>query len=256
MNVIELVLEEQTIDSWSGPIDLPFTLQGKSRLPNSIRTWPPRFLINGNDILGNSYDFDLQFDGLVLTTTGFQTIFDTRLSCSNWPSDQWKIDPIRNFLRMRGFDPSTLGREITALSPFGCGLNVSEKEWAFNGDCFVGVLTARNLSINMDNIAPSWTHGEAGLSYEIDKPIMAFVEKSVKLEGIYANLDENHIVDFDPWNSYNDLNLARTKIMNFRAECDRYKSKKTMSRVFDVGKTLFAAAGIAAVINFLIDDDK
>ena len=74
------------------------------------------------------------------------SIFDTSLACSNWSSDQWKIDPVRNFLRVWGFDPSTLGREVTALSPFGRGLNISQKEWANGGD-------ALNLMINLHGLS-------------------------------------------------------------------------------------------------------
>jgi hypothetical protein len=39
----------------------------------------------------------------------------------------WKINPVRYALRTCGFDPSTLGREMIASSPFGCGLLKSEK---------------------------------------------------------------------------------------------------------------------------------
>jgi hypothetical protein len=144
---------------------------------------------------------------------------------------------------------------LTALSPFGCGLNLSEKEWASGGDCFVGVLTSRHVSFNgTEQVAPSWTHAESGLTYEADKPIMAFIENGIKLEGIYANLDDNHTIPFDPLNLYEDFYISRKKIIDFREECSRYKSKKTIDSIIDGGKTIFSVVGIAVVLGFLFDN--
>lgn len=176
-------------------------------------------------MIGNPYCLELQFNNLVLTTTTLSPIFDTRLACSNWSSDQCKIDQVRNFLRIWGFDPSTLGREVTALSPFGRGLNISEKERASGGDSFIGVLTSRDISLKgNERIPPSWTHTESGLTFEAEKPIMAFIEYGVRAEGIYANLDDFHIIRFNPLRPYSDLIFSKNKIINFRQECINYRS--------------------------------
>jgi hypothetical protein len=72
----------------------------------------------------------------------------------------------------------------------------------------VGVLTSRDISIKgSERTPPAWTHTESGLTFETERPILAFVERDVRAEGIYANLDDNHTIRFNYLGPYNDLNL-------------------------------------------------
>jgi hypothetical protein len=105
VNEIDLVVGESIICSWRCLANLPYILEGCARLPNFFNVWLPRFFLKGRDMIGRNRDLELRFDNLVLTTTACAPIYDTRLACSNWSSDQWKIDPVRNFLRVWGFDP-------------------------------------------------------------------------------------------------------------------------------------------------------
>jgi hypothetical protein len=150
-----------------------------------------------------------------------------------------------------------LGREVTSLSPFGRGLNLSEKQWASGGDSFIGVLTSRDISIiGNERMPPSWTHTESGLTFEADRPIMAFLEYGVRADGIYANLEDCHIIRFNPLRPYSDLILSKNKIMNFRQECSGYRSKKAVDVLVDVGKTVFSAVGIAVILGSFFGDDR
>jgi hypothetical protein len=97
---IDLVIGQSIIDSWKALWSIPFVLDSYSKLPDVINVWFPRFVINGYDRIGNPSSLELKFDNLVITTTTLSPIFDTRLACSNRSSDQWKIDPARNFLRV------------------------------------------------------------------------------------------------------------------------------------------------------------
>ena len=54
-----------------------------------------------------------------VVATNYIPIFDARLACSIWETDKWKIDPVRKFLNIWGFDYSTLGLETQPMSRKG-----------------------------------------------------------------------------------------------------------------------------------------
>jgi hypothetical protein len=89
-----------------------------------------------------------------------------------------------------------------------------------------------------------WAHTESGLTYDTDRPILAFVEEGVRIDALYHNLDENHIVRFNPLTIYDDLNFSRNKIQMFREECYHYQSKKLLSSAIGFATKACAAIGI------------
>ena len=144
---------------------------------------------------------------------------------------------------------------MIASSPFGCGLLKSEKEWAKGGDCFIAVLTSRDIFFDRGrSLPPSWTHAESGLTYDEHRPIFAFIENGVRADAIYQNLDDQHLIRFNPFNPCYDLYLSRNKIQNFREECRHYRPKKSTDGVVDFAKILFAGLGMISVLTFIFKD--
>jgi hypothetical protein len=237
--------------SWNGVQHAPFSLHKYIQLPTVINSWSPKFTLEGySEYLGiQSSEFNFP---AMITTTNVEPIYDARLACSNSPADQWKINPIRDCLGIWGFDCSTLGREVMSSFSSGPGLLESEKIWAEGGDCFIGLLTSRDISAHSGKgLPPAWPHTESGLTYSKDKPIMAFLENGARADALYQNLDDNHIIEFNPSYPYNDLNLSRNKIQNFREECSRYRSKKSIDGVVNVATTTCAVIGAATIIGYV-----
>lgn len=193
---------------WDWDVDsstIPTTINLSARMPDIVGAWKPKFIVEGYDQSRYEDRREVEFS-MPIVSTNYSPIFDTRLGCSISPYDQSKIDPIRNLLSVWDFDYYTLGLEIEPISPSGSGLLQSEKDWAQGGDCFIAVLTQRDLSAVSGRGKPSaWLHTELGLSYKPDKPILAFIEQGVEAEALYRQLDSDHIIEFDPSNINNLL---------------------------------------------------
>ena len=97
--------------------------------------------------------------------TSYHPIYDVRLARSNLIEDNWKINPLIQFLNKYGFDCSTLGIEVHGTqNPNDQSFLKCEKEWASQGDCFIAILTERYNTLTK-KIPPGWVHAEDGLSY-------------------------------------------------------------------------------------------
>jgi hypothetical protein len=191
---------------WPIESNIPYTLNGTITLPTQPLTLYPRFLIVGNDGL-KDYPIPIEFRRPIILTNQCP-IYDARLAASNYDGDKWKINPIKEILNIYGFDTSTLGIEVQPKVDFGNALLESEKEWASSGDCFIAILTSRHLSTSGEGVIPGWVHKESGLSYSKNRPTLAFVEKSVKIDALYNYLDDNHIIYFDPYNLFRSLRIT------------------------------------------------
>jgi hypothetical protein len=209
----------------------------------------PRFLVVGNDGL-KDYWTPIEFRRPIILTNCCP-IYDARLAASNYDGDKWKINPVKEFLNIYGFDTSTLGIEVQAKLDFGNALLESEKEWASSGDCFIAILTSRHLSTSGKGIIPGWVHAESGLSYSKNRPTLAFVEKSVKIDALYNYLDNNHIIYFDPYNLFPSLKESHNKIISFRDECSHQRLSNGLKDLGIITLVGFAAYGFGSFFDGL-----
>lgn len=239
---------------WNIRSSAPYRLDGNIRLPSVTysQTWHPEFVVEGCSITGVKKAVNLKVP-MTLTATPIKPIFNASLACSNWDIDQWKIDPIRDYMSNWGINYTTLGREVNSLSPSGKGLIESENEWAKNSDCFVGVLTSRDKLLNNLSLPSAWPHAESGFAYHKNKPYLAFVENGIRIDALYRNLDEDHIVRFDPCHISNALRYSSIKMLRFREECNKYRSEKAMHEVIDVAKTTCTVVVGLAIVNYLVN---
>jgi hypothetical protein len=134
---------------WDVCSPTPYLLDGTIRIPQIpySQTWHPEFVMEGCSITGSSSTLSMKVP-LTITATSIRPIFNASLACSNWTNDQWKIDPIRDYLSNWGITYTTLGREVTSISLSGTGLIESENEWSKNSDCFIAVLSSRDVLAN------------------------------------------------------------------------------------------------------------
>lgn len=232
---------------------IPFVLNNPVQLPNGVwGGWRPWVVIEGYDNMRHMNSVEFQF-GPPVIATNLQPVFDSRLACSIQPMDQWKIDPIRNHLNAWGFDCSTLGVEFEAKALSGNALLESEKEWAKGGDCFIAVLTQRDVSAGSGlGLPTAWTHAESGLSYDRSKPMLAFVESGVRADAIFKQLDADHEIEFDPYNTNASLIAAEQQLHNFRTQCSEYRSQKSKENLKNVAVGVLAAVGAVAVLAKII----
>lgn len=230
-----------SLPGWDISKMIPFTFKGSIKIPIQSSVYP-NFIIEGDD--GKMIDStQLIFKRPIIRTT-YQPIFDARLARSNWIDDAWKINPIKNFLSIYGFDTTTLGVEVQARNPVGSDLLESEKEWASTGDCFIAILTSRFTLEDHSKIHSAWVHTESGLSYSRNRPQLVFVEDGVKIEGLYNYTDSSHIIKFRPGNE-NDLVASKNRIQSFREECNANRLRSTVTNIGSillVGSAIFGAA--------------
>ncbi len=224
-----------------------FSFNGWVDLPESWGTWRPKFKFEGVNASCYSDTLEFEFNRPVVSTN-YTPPFDARLACSVSPDDQMKIDPVRKTLNIYGFDYSTHGIETEATPASGPAMLQAEKQWAQGGDCFISVLTQRDISAISGRGKPTaWLHTESGFAYDNggSKPYLAFVERGVEAEALYRQLDSDHIVEFSPYDADNILQENGEQLLRFRKECDSYRSANTRKTV---GKVLLGGALVGLAI--------
>lgn len=198
-------------------------------LPNKIGGWCPAIMFNGIDQYGYRQQIPLIYSRPIISTT-YYPIYDARLGRSNWTTDEYKIVQIKKILNMYGFDCSTIGKEIQPVIPKGKDFMDFEKDWASGGDCFISVLTPRDRTANGRlALPPPWVVTESGLSYESDRPQLAFIEKGVNRVGLYEEIDNTHVIGFqtDSGKVSFETEIIK-KIGQFRKECQTHQTKKQL----------------------------
>jgi hypothetical protein len=210
------------------PAEVPMSLL----VPGEVGSWYPSMLINGTDYYGYIQQIPFSFSRLVISTN-YHPIYDARLGRSNWTMDEHKIMQIKNFLNNYGFDCSTIGKGIQPFDLEGKEFLNLEKEWASGGDCFISILTPRDLT--MDGrlaLPPPWVVTESGLSYDSERPQLVFVEEGVDRVALYGKIDNAHVIQFSVVHEvvYLEPNFSE-KVRRFRSECQSSQTNKKMEGI-------------------------
>jgi len=176
---------------WQGDLSYPIKL-GKLIMPGSKKTVGPIYFEIPNNIVGaRKYKvgietFDQQYSAAwashELLWTGdfdFQVepypTYTAFVSCSNRDEDRDIVDFIKSRIRIWGFDTITVGQEVKASGD----LAQTIQDQATKADCLIAIATPRILDAitNAWETLP-WVHGETGITYGKEKPMMPIVEKN------------------------------------------------------------------------------
>jgi hypothetical protein len=219
------------------PCNIPLSLSWSKEMAS----WYPTILINGIDHYGYLQQLPFRWSRPIISTD-YHPIYDARLGRSNWTIDENKIMLIKNMLNNYGFDCSTIGKEIQPSIPSGQDFIAFEKEWASGGHCFISVLTPRDKTADGRlALPPPWVQAESALSFDSDRPHLAFVE-GVDLVAIYGQMDRDHVIMFRVVD--NQMRFEKNvinKLLQFRTEC---QSHDTNLKLEGVGRFVFLAVAL------------
>ncbi|MGI9012276.1 MAG: hypothetical protein ACR2F1_13970 [Nitrososphaeraceae archaeon] len=234
----------QWYGNWEINSHIPFSLEENL---TCNRTIYPKFIITS---ITSGMPSRFQFSFRPIVVSNYNPTFDARVARSIDPNDDWKINPIIQFLNNFGFDCSTLGREVKTRYNSDNHLMNAEKEWASLGDCLIGILVKR-FNTQDHGMPTSWVHTEDGLSYSRGRPRFAIVEKGVQRDGSYKYLDPEHVIEFEsdkPEKIYEES----YKILNFRNECNKNKFHKHLNNLGSIALVGFGILGVAVTIDALL----
>jgi hypothetical protein len=152
-------------------------------------------------------------------------------------------DPIAEMIREWGFETSTVGIEV----------QVPEEQVAAqvrgkisNADAVIAIVTPRY----MDALTGlwrtlEWAHGEVGITFGVDKPLLILKDKSVSINGLPSYLSEFEqvpLIDFDAYN-LDELRFGLSAIMpGFR---DWIENKRRQEFFTALGKIV--VGGLAVI---------
>ncbi|MGD1836994.1 MAG: hypothetical protein ACPKPY_02915 [Nitrososphaeraceae archaeon] len=244
---------------WNVDLEIPCNFFNTIQLPNIPLVIPISFIIEGEKDHNIKFSESLNFKQYIIATN-YQPIFDARLAASHPKEDERIINPLKRYLNSLGFRTLTLGKELITNHEITDqqgnliitdpeGFKKAEKEWASTGDCFIAILTKRDITTSGEYITPAWISQEIGLAYDPNKPIFIFAHKKVKLDGLLSLIDNNHVVIFDDDVTHSLNGEATTKIISFRNECNVKKNLKYVTDLANIG--IFGLAVFGAI--FLTD---
>lgn len=162
-------------------------------------------------------------------------VYDAFVSRSVHHIDAPTVDPIVRTIEGWGFNPHTVGIDIFtdfANIPYAVRENIARS------DCVIAIATKRDQSaITGLWKTLEWLHGEVGIAFGVDKPILVLRDYEVQLGGLPSSIPSWQI----PFDVYNlqavDRDLAR-RMPQFRKEIADKKSRDFWSGVAKVGVPL------------------
>jgi hypothetical protein len=110
-------------------------------------------------------------------------------------------DPIVEIIREWGFETVTVGVEVKVPEE---QVPIKVKEEIKNSDAIIAIATPRF----MDALTGlwrtlEWLHGEVGIAFGVDKPLLILKDRRVSLGGLpsyLSGLKQIPLIEFDPYN--------------------------------------------------------
>lgn len=162
------------------PIKIPSNITGRRTVHCSLETLAYR----SETQRWVNYGFVSPKDALLLYIKP-EPIHSAFISRSNWEQDKPLIDPIVKRTSEWGFDCYTVGINVKAKDPNKPTPEI--KREISQADCLIAIATPRDLLVKHGQwTAPEWLHGEVGIGFGKDKPILVIYEESIKLSGLPA----------------------------------------------------------------------
>jgi hypothetical protein len=170
------------------------------------------------------------------------------VSRSVWASDAPVLNPMVAMIEEHGFATHTIGVDIVADYP---NLSPQVKNAIRANDCLVVITTKRDLSAISNRWKTfEWSHGETGIGYSAEKPILVLTDYEVQLGGLPASLPGPK-VEFDT-NNLAALPRDLSRVMpEFRNQIANNKSNELLGRVAKAAVPV-AAFGIGVGLGMLL----
>jgi hypothetical protein len=163
-------------------------------------------------------------------------------------------DPIAEMIREWGFNTITVGIEVDA--PDNRVAFQIRKEIQQNAHATIVVATPRTLDLVTEAWnAAEWIHGETGISYGLDKPILILKDRNVSLGGLPSYLAKSNPtiqLEFDP-NDLHDLKGRLSTLMpSFRNAISHKNAQEFTENVRTLGLYGLAALGGVILISGIV----
>jgi len=174
-------------------LEIPANVVGKQRLAVGLHTYG----------LERSHGYESWHDYGLITCQPASVLAITPtpvcrafISRSIWEQDKPLLDPIVSRIAEWGFDCRTVGINVRAYDPQRPTPEILTEIQA--ADCLVAIATPRDPLVNQGLwTAPEWLHGEVGIGFGKEKPILVLHDERVRLGGLPAQF---YHTSFDAWN--------------------------------------------------------
>jgi hypothetical protein len=173
------------------------------------------------------------------------------------PEDRIVNDPIVDIIRSWGFETVTLPIEVV---PEKGEVARTEREEIMRSDCLIAIATRRIL----DGLTGlwrtlEWLHGETGIAWGVDKPMLILKERGLLLEGLPEYLikeKEALTLEFDPLNP-EELKPKLDVIMPTLREWIASKRREEFANaVIRAASIAIPALLIGGIVGFLVGSSK
>jgi len=159
-------------------------------------------------------------------------------------------DPISEMIREWGFKTVTVGVEIEVPEE---QVAQAIKEEMKKADALIAIATPRFMDAFTGLLKTlEWLHGEVGIAFGIDKPLLILKDNKVSLLGLPAYLKDKPIIEFDSYN----LEELRAKLPTIMFEFRGWIETKRKKEFYDtLGKVIvggLAVVGGIAIISGII----
>lgn len=159
-------------------INIPATITGKRKIHCELET----FVYQNQTQRWGNYGF-VRPNGNLFLYIRPEPIYRAFISRSNWQQDKPLIDPIVKRISEWGFNCYTVGINVKAKDPNKPTPEI--KREISQADCLIAIATPRDLLVKHGQwTAPDWLHGEVGIGFGKNKPILVIYEESIRLAGL------------------------------------------------------------------------
>jgi hypothetical protein len=167
--------------------------------------------------------------------------------------DKWITDAIVEMIKEWGFETITVGVEVKVPEE---KVADAVREEIKKADALIAIVTPRFLDALTGLWRTlEWLHGEVGISYGYDKPLLILKDKRVALGGLPKYLAEYKyvpLVEFDPFN-LEELKLKLHAIMpGFREWIANKKREEFFEALATLAVGAFAVIGFIAVVSGIV----
>jgi len=158
-------------------------------------------------------------------------------------------DPIVRMMREWGFETVTVGIEVKVPDE---QVPQRIKEETKRADALVAIATPRYMDAFTGLWRTlEWLHGEVGIAFGIDKPLLILKDKRTSLGGLpsyLTNLEQAPIIEFDPYN----LDELRTGFSTIMPGFREWIETKRRQKFFDaLGRIIVGGLAVAGGIAIL-----
>ena len=165
-------------------------------------------------------------------------------------------DPIVEMIREWGFEAVTVGVEVEVPREL---VARKVREEIMEADALIAIATPRHLDA-LTGLWKTleWLHGEVGIAFGIDKPILILKDKRVDLGGLPSYLRFEHvpIIEFDPYN-LEELRVKPAIVMpGFREWIETKRRQKFFAALTNLICITSVIILVAGVVGFLIGTSR